>query len=52
MNALLGALLVANAVFMAVVAGTTFVFQSYKWWRPENGDPDRYGSPDGRAGRA
>jgi cellulose synthase/poly-beta-1,6-N-acetylglucosamine synthase-like glycosyltransferase len=46
MNALLGALLVANAVFMGVVAGTTFVFQSYKWWRPQNADPDRYGLPD------
>ena len=38
-------LLLVNTLFMSVVAATTFVFQSYKWWRPENCDPDRYGTP-------
>ena len=38
-------LLLLNALFMTVIAATTFVFQSYKWWRPENCDPDRYGAP-------
>jgi cellulose synthase/poly-beta-1,6-N-acetylglucosamine synthase-like glycosyltransferase len=51
MNDLLAALLLANALFMGVVASTTFVFQSYKWWRPEYSDPDRYGTPDRPVGR-
>ena len=38
-------LLLVNALFMSLVSATTFVFQSYKWWRPENCDPDRYGTP-------
>jgi cellulose synthase/poly-beta-1,6-N-acetylglucosamine synthase-like glycosyltransferase len=38
-------LLLANGLFMTLIAATTFVFQSYKWWRPENCDPDRYGTP-------
>ena len=38
-------LLLVNALFMTAIAATTFVFQSYKWWRPENCDPDRYGTP-------
>ena len=42
---MLPVLLLANAVFMTVIAATTFVFQSYKWWRPENCDADRYGTP-------
>jgi glycosyltransferase XagB len=50
-NDLLAVLLVVNAAFMGIVASTTFVFQSYKWWRPENGDPDRYGTPDRPVGR-
>ena len=49
-DAMLPLLLLANALFMTVIAATTFVFQSYKWWRPENCDPDRYGTP-GRATR-
>ena len=36
---------------MTLIAGTTLAFQSYKWWRPENGDPDRYGVPDAPRGR-
>jgi len=34
------------SVVMLVVAVTTLVFQLYKWWRPENNDPRRYGVPD------
>lgn len=35
-----------TALFMLVIAVTTLVFQLYKWWRPENNDPRRYGVPD------
>lgn len=42
---MLPVLLLTNALFMTLIAATTFVFQSYKWWRPENCDPDRYGTP-------
>jgi cellulose synthase/poly-beta-1,6-N-acetylglucosamine synthase-like glycosyltransferase/putative flippase GtrA len=38
--------LVLVSAFMVVVAGTTLVFQLYKWWRPEHNDPHRYGLPD------
>ncbi len=38
-------LLLANGLYMTLIAATTFVFQSYKWWRPVNSDPDRYGTP-------
>jgi cellulose synthase/poly-beta-1,6-N-acetylglucosamine synthase-like glycosyltransferase len=38
--------LVLVSVLMLVVAATTLAFQLYKWWRPENSDPDRYGEPD------
>ena len=48
---MLAILLLLNAFFMTAVAGTTLAFQSYKWWRPENGDPDRYGVPDAPRGR-
>ena len=37
--------LVVISVFMIAVAGTTLVFQLYKWWRPEHNDPHRYGTP-------
>ena len=37
--------LVLVSVFMIAVAGTTLVFQLYKWWRPEHNDPHRYGHP-------
>jgi cellulose synthase/poly-beta-1,6-N-acetylglucosamine synthase-like glycosyltransferase/putative flippase GtrA len=40
------AALVAVSVFMIVVAVSTLAFQMYKWWRPENNDPNRYGDPD------
>ena len=51
MSDILAVLLLLNALFMGIIAGTTFVFQSYKWWRPENSDPDRYGIPDRPVGR-
>jgi glycosyltransferase XagB len=38
--------LVVVSLCMLVVAATTLAFQLYKWWRPENSDPDRYGEPD------
>jgi cellulose synthase/poly-beta-1,6-N-acetylglucosamine synthase-like glycosyltransferase len=48
---MLATLLLVNSLFMTVVSGLTFAFQSYKWWRPENSDPDRYGEPDRPRGR-
>ncbi len=48
---MLPVLLLANAVFMTVIAATTFVFQSYKWWRPENCDADRTAPLGGRGAR-
>lgn len=42
----LDAFLVFVSLFMLVVAVTTLAFQLYKWWLPENNDPDRYGEPD------
>jgi cellulose synthase/poly-beta-1,6-N-acetylglucosamine synthase-like glycosyltransferase len=40
------AFLVVVSLFMLLVAVTTLAFQLYKWWRPENNDPGRYGDPD------
>lgn len=48
---MLATLLLLNAVFMTVIAGATFAFQSYKWWRPENSDVERYGTPGAPRGR-
>lgn len=35
-----------TSAFMLLIAVTTLIFQLYKWWRPENNDPRRYGVPD------
>ena len=51
MSDVLAVLMLGNGLFMGIVASTTFVFQSYKWWRPENGDPESYGTPDRSVGR-
>ena len=40
------AFLVVVSLFMLLVAVTTLAFQLYKWWRPQNNDPGRYGDPD------
>ncbi|HEV2778871.1 MAG TPA: glycosyltransferase [Actinophytocola sp.] len=42
----LDAFIVVVSLFMLVVTVTTLAFQLYKWWRPEHGNPARYGSPD------
>jgi len=42
----LDGLIAVTAVFMLAVTVTTLIFQLYKWWRPENNDPGRYGIPD------
>ncbi len=39
------ALTVVSLLLMAI-AVTTLAFQMYKWWRPENNDPHRYGDAD------
>jgi glycosyltransferase XagB len=36
-----------GSLLMVLIATTTVAFQLYKWWRPELGDPQRYGRPDG-----
>ncbi|MGP4100886.1 glycosyltransferase [Nonomuraea sp. KM90] len=38
--------LLGVSLFMLLVAGTTLIFQLYKWWWPEHNDPHRYGDPD------
>lgn len=38
--------LVVVSLVMLAVSATTLAFQLYKWWRPENNDPHRYGEPD------
>ena len=44
--AFVDAFLVVVSLFMLLVAVTTLAFQLYKWWRPQNNDPGRYGDPD------
>jgi cellulose synthase/poly-beta-1,6-N-acetylglucosamine synthase-like glycosyltransferase len=34
------------SLVMLAVTVTTLAFQLYRWWRPEHGDPERYGRPD------
>jgi cellulose synthase/poly-beta-1,6-N-acetylglucosamine synthase-like glycosyltransferase len=38
--------IVMISLVMLAVTVTTLAFQLYKWWRPEHGDPERYGRPD------